>query len=374
MARRVEFIDYGKAVTIIAVVLHHVGCSAMKHIGLFAMPLFFLTSGHFYERGRRTFKEHAKHLFRHLIIPYWGLSLLAIAVEMVRAPYFGYGTPEVALPGLITAAWGSGYAPNPGGIFDPVLQILTLKIGKQVPGCADLILPCTSLLWFLPVMFAGGLLFWLLSEKVGNRKLRICLTLLLLVVSGLEQVFPILCQLPYGIGRAPLAAAFMMVGYETHRLGVFEWVGRKRALTLLICLGLSAAGLFLGVEVQMVRSYYGPFGLLSVYPSFVCCAAAAVFVLYLMRLLEGVGLRRLGGALAFVGRHTMAVYGYHMIVLFPLSVLYLQVTGATPVLDTYAMTMLPADMQLLMYIGGAAAIVICLIPGMVKEHRAALRA
>ncbi|MFI3287019.1 MAG: hypothetical protein R3Y61_00930 [Rikenellaceae bacterium] len=150
--RRLDFIDLGKTLAIIFVVLIHNGFTELNDIVLFAMPLFFFSTGYLFTPGRRTLKQITTTLFKKILLPFWGLMVVYAIIELVRAPYIGYGEPDIIRP-TINAIYGSCILPNPSGIFDALQSIRTYN---SIPGSIVLISPTCCHLWFLPAFFSAS--------------------------------------------------------------------------------------------------------------------------------------------------------------------------------------------------------------------------
>ena len=106
---RLSFIDYGKALGILFVLMIHAGMSSLNEYVLFAMPLFYIATGYTLNLQKRNLKQFAKTRFLKLMIPFWAFSALDILLEIARAYFYRYGTYKIAIPALINMAYGSGF-------------------------------------------------------------------------------------------------------------------------------------------------------------------------------------------------------------------------------------------------------------------------
>ena len=107
--KRLYFIDYGKALGILFVLMIHSGIRPLNEYVLFAMPLFFIASGYTLNVQGRDLKQFAKDRFLKLLIPFWIFSLADILLETARAYFYRYGTYKIAIPALINMIYGSGF-------------------------------------------------------------------------------------------------------------------------------------------------------------------------------------------------------------------------------------------------------------------------
>lgn len=369
--KRIRFLDYAKAIAILFVVSVHVGFYQLNSILLFVMPTFFLVTGYSFDPDKRSIKESIALRFQSIILPFWGFMLLTTLVELVRAPLFGYGTWKVCISSLANTFYGSGIIPVSGDVGAFLRKIMSYK--QQTPIGVDVILPSNCHLWFLPAMFIGYVLLVLIVKK-APKKLWLKLLLLagLLLLASVEVVFPSLCQLPFGIGRGAIAAAFMLVGFWAKEFGLLKKSSpifhvTSCLLSALLC-GVSSR---LGSDGSaMVSSYYGPYGILSVLVTFVGGLAAAWLVFELCRGIDALPTGAVGNLLSFMGRHVFTVYLLHMIVKFALDAIYiLWVRGENAnLLDAYQMGLLPEVSALYMLFEIIFIIAACLLAAALKEH------
>lgn len=79
---RLDYLDVAKGIAILLVIMGHtftVWKVRINWIFTFHMPLFFILSGYFFKEGRKT--NYLK-LFKAFILPYWGLNLLKLGLQV----------------------------------------------------------------------------------------------------------------------------------------------------------------------------------------------------------------------------------------------------------------------------------------------------
>lgn len=368
--KRVNYIDYAKALCIVLVVFIHTGFSALNNIILFVMPLFFAATGFTFSLGKRTAWQNIVIRFKSIMIPYFLLMLIYTLIEMLRAHLFGYGDATIAYPSLVNTFYGSGIMPFEGGFFDTLKEIMSYKAQPQTG--VDMILPSNCHLWFLPAMFTAYVLFVLIVKATRRSHLlkgvSICILLLL---SASEVAFSQLCQLPFGLGRGAIGAAFMLCGFWMKQYNLLQERSKGYyILTNCIALLLFIGALLLGSNGSVfVRSVYGPYGALSVLITFVGGLAGIWLVLSLCMLLEKVPFSLPKRCLSYIGKNVMTVYAWHMAVKFVFDALYICVFNSSDftLLDEFKMGLMPQSSLWFMIFEAIAVIAVCALFSVVKD-------
>lgn len=155
--KRLDYLDMAKGIGMVLVLMGHLQGDAIFSLSpvfhpicvfifSFHMPLFFIISGilmnHTYKE-EISLKEHAKKRFRFIMIPYFCFSLCYISV-VVYALVTGSVMPET--------------------LFVNLWYIISLY-GMNV-------------LWFLPALFLGELLFLALKKKLSGKMFPIVIAIL----------------------------------------------------------------------------------------------------------------------------------------------------------------------------------------------------
>ena len=362
---RSHFIDYAKALCIVLVVFIHTGFSALNSIILFAMPMFFAATGYTFSFGKRSFRQNITLRFKSIMIPYFLLMLFYTLIEMLRAKLFGYGNAAVAIPALVNTVYGSGIVPF-ADIFDNLKVIMSYKAQPQTG--VDLILPTNCHLWFLPAMFTAYVIFSSLVNVVRKNHLsKVLVVFCLVLFASAEVVFPKLCQLPFALGRGAIGAAFMLFGFWLKDYKLIENKSRRYyILTNILALTLFIGALYFGSDGSaFVRSFYGPYGVLSVLATFVGGASGIWFVLSLCKIIEKLPVVRLKKLLSYTGRNVMTIYAWHMAVKFLFDAVYICSVKSSDfsMLDEYKMGLMPQTSMCFMLFEALAVIMICLFFG-----------
>lgn len=371
--KRIQFLDYAKAFGIFCVVSIHVGFYQVENIVLFAMPVFFATAGFNFDPAKRTLKETLALRFKTILLPFWGFMAFYAALEFIRGPLFGYGSWELLFASLAKMIYGSGVIPAGPNITAFLKEVLSYKAQTHIG--ADVILPLNCPLWYLPAMFTGYVMFASLVEQTRkNHWIKAISVIVLLLVASVEVVFPSLCQLPYGIGRGAIGAAFMLVGFWIKDSGAFEKTSVKfHGLTGLLSLIIYVSSIFLGSNGSaMVRSYYGPYGALSVFITFIGGTAGIWLTFEVCRGLEKLPIAGIKRLLSFVGRNVIVVYSLHMGVKFLLDAIYIVGLhrGDSQLLDQYMMGLLPDQSFWYMIFEVVVILAVCLLAA---QHRSRVR-
>ncbi len=369
--KRLAFLDYAKALAIIFVLMDHLWVECFIEYESFLLPVFFISFGYTANLEKETFGKFTKVRFKRLILPFWGLMLLDIPLEIVKAYYYGYNTCKIAIPALLGTVYGSaGKLPDVFGLKN-IINACLPYLRPQDLLSLDTILPSNCHLWFLPAMFTASILFYVILKRFRDKNITlIILSVLLLFVTALESMTA-MPQLPYGIGRGCMGAVYMFFGYKLKESSFFE-KGSVLIKTIVFILSFVIALIFIKIwDIQggaYVRSYYGPYGLWSTYLTFIGGAFAAMAVLTFFRLLEQFGIGKVGLLLSTIGQSTMALYLWQFFVFFPLDVLYLKLSGATATPGKfYWMAVLPESAMWYRFI--EASTYICLILLIIKFYK-----
>lgn len=201
--KRLDDMDMVKGVGIILVVIGHstyVSENTLTWLASFHMPLFFLISGMLFayrHAEKEKFSIYAKKRFFGMMIPYFWFSLIYIGVDY----YYLFAHPELIDQAFINAA---------------VLQAVSFY--------------GISVLWFLPTLFLGELLFYFLIKKCRTWQLAAAgifsawaavpgVTLVQRYVNMEENAFMTwLGNVLLGLLRVFPAVAFLLLGYGVWQL------------------------------------------------------------------------------------------------------------------------------------------------------------
>lgn len=111
-ANRELWLDFLRGAGIILVVLGHCWPPFRKEIYAFHMPLFFMLSGYlFYHYKDLRFKELVKKLSKRLLVPYFVLCGIGLAIDTVMrfVAHMPFMLPQFVgggyYPGVMTLIW-----------------------------------------------------------------------------------------------------------------------------------------------------------------------------------------------------------------------------------------------------------------------------
>lgn len=196
-------LDIAKGLALFLVVLGHVVTmhhTIFRWIYAFHMPAFFFLSGMtFHPEKYMTVRNYLQKKGRHLILPYFAITLTALAVCVIR-PYYHLAIDEYGWRHILKWIF---YYGQPQQIY----------VGQ---------------LWFLPALFFAGLyaLIWL---RIFDRRSVIvrCYALVLLALAGTyirlaDPLIPVMERLPWKLDSALCAAVFLIAGYYANREKLIE--------------------------------------------------------------------------------------------------------------------------------------------------------
>lgn len=287
-SKRLSYIDMAKGIAIILVVAGHstlMGKGPLTFITSFHMPLFFIISGLlFYYKNTKSedFKSFARKRFLGMMVPYISFSVIYLIFYYLQLKSSELITPEY--------------------IHDAYLQTFSLY--------------GISVLWFLPAIFFGEIIFYFLIKKLPGKASAIIIVILAFVPTLLKGRLDVL--IPGTITtdalrflrlflvfllRLPGAVTFLGIGYA---LGVIKEKSRpiKPVLEVLIAvllIGADAVLAFLngGVDMHYV-SYNNPFLF------YIAATSASLGILLICKHLPNIR------PLSFFGKNSLIVMLTHL--------------------------------------------------------------
>ena len=356
--KRLNYIDCGRLLCILFVCVAHSGSKILNPTGMaiLLMPFFFFIFGLLCKPEKYSFREFAASRFKQLVIPFFLIQPLCFALDLLRVKIFALDTSSSALAAsyFLFPLYGSG-------IFPPFAFFKSFSL-RQFGGTLSTV--AVSVLngpaWFLPVMFTASLLFYPLAKLLEKKfsALRLSAAVFcLFCLAGIETQTPYAFQLPWGLGRAFLAAGIMLIGCYVRKKTLLENPDRKRSCKIYCAAAVSVLAAFLtGTTGEIACSNY-------MYEAGYCSlfilglggsAAVCALLLFLKRMEEKYGETKLFSTLALAGRKTLWIYLLHMPFFFIFDVIFLK-CGIQPnpcyynhILYPYsAATLLPHIIQIL---------------------------
>ncbi len=321
--KRIEYLDYAKAFSIFAVLLVHCAIS-FRGITCFGMTVFFIAAGFTYNSDKENFKNFFVKKLKRLMIPFWLLMIVSALLELIRAPFIGYGDAREVIPIIANLFYGSGLFPNCGKLGQLLITSTPFTFNSEY--MIDIIMPTNCHLWTLPAMFTGYLIFYSYRKVIKNKNLLsdILAIIVFLLFTSIETI-PGIFQLPFGIGRGFFCAACMIVGYWFKEHQTFEDTNIARIIVIIIAaVAITVISVLLGSDgANMVISDYGPHGILSVALTFLEGVSSSYVVIMICRFIHSLSIKPLNKFLAIVGRNTMDIYIWHFAVFFVFDAIFI---------------------------------------------------
>lgn len=206
-AKRLNYLDMAKGIGIILVVAGHSGLCGdglLAWLSSFHMPLFFVISGmllsHRQEEARPLAQSARKKAYS-ILLPYFTFSLIYLLIELI---YRLWKHQELSLS-------------------DAVLQSVSFY--------------GISVLWFLPALFAGELLFLFIRKKTGH--------LLTLISCSVLCFVGVFCRNLYAAYDHPVSGPLF-----------FVWLGYLIPTGIRVAIGLAflAAGYYFMMLLERLRN------------------------------------------------------------------------------------------------------------------------
>ncbi len=329
MKEKIQFINYAKAISIIFVLITHLGYNLPPFILLFFMPVFFVCSGYVFNLNDQNFDSYVKKKGKRLLFPFWQAMLIYTVMDLFRAHYYGFApTSTVIKYALTETIYGSGMFPVIGKWGNVLAKINPWAELTTPP--VDIILPSNCHLWFLPAMFSACCIYYPFARYKENIKStwKFLLILLILAISGLETL-PGFGQLPYGFGRGCIGAVCIMFGNWLKEKKIFDQENKIRMLIyfsaglivsiITLCFGTTSG--------SMVISYYGPYPFVSVFLSAVGGCASSLVFLIICKYIEKIPFNLLKNSLSEIGNNSMTIYLWQFIIINIADFIFLSLMG-----------------------------------------------
>ena len=371
--KRLNYIDCGRLLCILFVCMAHSGSKILNPTGMaiLLMPFFFFIFGLLCKPEKYSVCEFAASRFKQIVIPFFLIQPLCFALDLLRVKIFALDTSSSALAAsyFLFPLYGSGVFP-PFAFFK---SFSLPQFGDTLSTVAVSVLNAPT--WFLPVMFTASLLFYPLAKFLEKNfsMLKLSATVLcLFCLAGIEAQTPYAFQLPWGLGRAFLAAGIMLIGCYVRKKALLKTPDRKHSCIIYCTAAVSVLSAFLtGTTGEMsISDYMHEAGYCSLFIlGLGGSAAVCVLLLFLKSMEEKYGGTKLFSTLALAGRKTIWIYLLHTPFFFIFDVIFLK-CGIQPnpcyynhILYPYsAATLLPHIIQI------SATVVLCVLVGCAWEN------
>lgn len=223
--KRLGWLDFGKAMGILIVLLVHAECRLgflTYYGGMFYMPIFFMAAGYTYRcKPQESFCEFVKKKSKRMLFPYAGTSLFLWFFFWIKDCILA-GNPMDA---KLHSIKGILYSRN---------QMYVAGYAGENPVLLDIL---NAPLWFLTAMFLAYL-WYELASRSGRKYILLAVGLILSVIWHYTADL----LLPWSLDAVPYFACFMAVGeFLRDKEIIPHLVGKwyRFLLPLLIFIGLA---------------------------------------------------------------------------------------------------------------------------------------
>ncbi len=274
---RIDYFDIAKGIAILAVVLGHMGWSAVNpFIYSFHMPLFFMISGYFISektQGWALIRRKA----RQLLLPYYMVALLFIILSA----------------GLMLLQ--DGYLPAKG----VVKRELISYIYANTFYCSNWGIKPMAGIWFFWALFVASIIVSFIKNWAVDKSF---FFLGVLAVAGYLASPRI--ALPFCFDLAAVGAFFVYLGYVAKKYRLLNNLLSCYVLT--ICVVLWGCSIEMGGDLYLVNNHIGQ-GLYSV----VGAVAGCIVILRISKALENIAM--VSTFLRFLGKQSLLIYAIHFL-------------------------------------------------------------
>lgn len=288
MTGRLGWLDFGKAVGILIVLVVHAGCRlgpVTYYGGMFYMPIFFVAAGYTYRcREKEAFGAFLKKKAKRLLAPYFEANAFLWLFFWGKDSLLGGNPADLKLRSLF-------------GIFYSRNQMFAAS-AEGNPVLMDIL---NAPLWFLTAMFVTYIYYEFLS-RTGRKYLLLSAGLVLAVVWHWSTDL----LLPWSMDAVPYFACFVALGEMLReRDGIHlllqKWYWNVPVLALFVVFS------FLNGSVNLSLGSYGNSMLLYLPVG----GLGSVFVLTVGAALEKV-CEPLIRCMGWIGQETLTILCFHM--------------------------------------------------------------
>ena len=280
------WLDVAKFFGIALVVLNHMEIEIPLVTffgGMFYMPLFFVAAGYTYRKKEESFGQFALGKAKRLLIPYFVCN--------------------VGLVALFTVLNGGLSKASLLGIFYSRSMLMAADSSWNMALMPNLNAPT----WFLTCLFVCLCLYWILDHRFADvNKRRIAVAALAVLGIVIRTVSPVL--MPWSIENALYFLGMIELG-RFLKEGGLDWLRKHEWIYANFLIGFVTFA-YLNGSVNVSISQYGHsmilYFFLGAVGSLLCMKAAELTEKYL---------KFLAKPLAFVGRHTLPILCWQLLVI-----------------------------------------------------------
>lgn len=289
--KRKGYLDIAKAIGVIIVLINHIGISlagANKYLGAFYVSEFFVISGMtFRMKQKETFQEFAKKKGKRLLLPYMAYSLFYLLWYLLRSIMSGSFSGGDLLKKIAGCVYGRNY----------------LFVAKEEP--VYLMEIMNAPMWFLPALFFGLILYYILSSRLGEKKVYGVLGSLM---TGIILYFFSPVLMPLSLDVAMIMQPLLFFGEKLGKTDYVEQTRKKVWILPLVLFLFIIIVTFNGAGNCSVDDYGVSvllFLVASCMGSFICI----MFSFFIERYLHF-----LGKGLMIIGKSTLTILCLHLFV------------------------------------------------------------
>lgn len=284
--KRELWLDITKAFGILLVVYSHLDLNiplVSFFGGMFVIPVFFVAAGYTYRNKGESLLVYVRGKAKRMLLPYAVCNVLLVGLFTVL-------NGSLSKPAVLGIFYGRTMLMKNGSIWN-----MALMTSLNAPT------------WFLPCMFLClCIYFWIDSRWKEEKQRRIALGIAMLAGVLLRTVSPVL--LPWGLENALFFLGYLELGRFLKEKGL-SWLRNNEWIYANFLIAFVALSYMTGT-VNVSISEYGRSMILYFFTggfgSLLCMKAAELTENYLKFMVR---------PLAFVGRHTLEIMCWHLLVI-----------------------------------------------------------
>lgn len=293
MTTRKAYVDAAKFLGILLVLMNHIELKfpfVNFYGGMFYVPVFFVAAGLTYYNKEEGLKVFAAKKARRLLVPYFICNGFLYVFFMAKDFLAGKAPHKEQLTALI----GILYSRN------------SLYIQGQEPNVYFMTI-LNSPTWFLTAMFLTYLLLKVSFRITKGKKRELFLFALSMFVLGalLHYFCPVL--LPWSLECIPLFYCYMVSGYFIREEGLLE---KKMPVALILAIVVFFLSCEFNGSANISVGHLGKSLVAGMYNGIF----SSFFIIWLLKQLEIKIALKLTEFMAGVGKHTLTILCYHMLV------------------------------------------------------------
>ncbi|MCQ2512671.1 MAG: acyltransferase family protein, partial [Lachnospiraceae bacterium] len=278
-AKRENWIDIAKLISMLAIIVSHVGGEHFRFAFSFNVTAFLILSGYTINK-KYGIKEFINQKFNRLMIPYFMTCFVVLLLDLFNNLFIYEKSfdeiKEAFATDLVRSFFASGTYTNFGKI----------EIGSRI-----------GAIWFLPAVFFSLLIFRLLLQWTEDLRILGVVTFLIAAVGYVTRSF---LWLPFSVQSGMFATFFLWMGYVAKR---YDLVNRLKWYIALPALAIFVFGAYKGISPVWVVTASAT----VIYLSPIISICGCIVVIYLSRLLEK------AKWIGYIGQQSLTILCVHLI-------------------------------------------------------------